>query len=144
MTYDLNRMEEAVRFCRTVDGAHDQTNWGVIGDGLNFSPVPVRDSQLDGSYRIVDVGKEELLSCGTTACCAGWTVLLEGDKFLMEDGFKRVFWCIDSDGHVHEIERRAASLLGLSPDEADQAFEANLGDIENVVEVLEDITGVRF
>lgn len=72
-----------------------------------------------------------LSACGTTACGAGWTVLLAGltiqSTMVVETGLR--------------VSRQAADLLGLSLTEADDLFYAD--DLAGVRKVVNEIFGPR-
>lgn len=100
-----------------------------------------------------DNGSKAKVSCGTTACVAGWTVQLAGDKLLVEqdqydnaypklgtdDEYEKVFTVSHSvakNGRVVDIEERATKLLGLTPEEGGILF---FEDTELVVERLGEL-----
>lgn len=72
------------------------------------------------------------VSCGTTACIAGWAVQLSGDKLLVReedlctgwetDETTEVEYCIAGNGRSFLIDDRAQKLLGLTSDETDVLF----------------------
>lgn len=78
---------------------------------------------------------DDLLSekCGTTACFAGWAILLSG--YEMRGGVYR-----DGELVASIFSVFAADLLGLSGDQADDLFYA---DDEDVKEAVADIFGPR-
>lgn len=57
-----------------------------------------------------------LIDCGTTACAAGWTCILAGDKFLDSDNVQT------PEGDREDAMYRAQELLGLDDDERDNLF----------------------
>lgn len=69
-------------------------------------------------------GKEiAKVSCGTTQCIAGWAVQLKGYKFLVgrddldyDDHYKPT--TCTKNGRAVDIQRKAAELLGLTPEES--------------------------
>jgi hypothetical protein len=63
-----------------------------------------------------DLDLSKAVSCGTSACIAGWACLLAGDKFV---GIDHV---MTPDGAYYEVPDRAAILLGLDEEEADLLF----------------------
>lgn len=73
-------------------------------------------------------GTTAKVSCGTTACIAGWAVQLNGDKLLVNEysdfeGDKYLAeQCVARNGRVIDISHRAEKLLGLSNYEADVLF----------------------
>lgn len=72
------------------------------------------------------------VSCGTTACIAGWAVQLSGDKLLVReedlctgwetDETTEVEFCVARNGRSFLIDDRAQKLLGLVAEEADVLF----------------------
>lgn len=67
------------------------------------------------------------VTCGTTACIAGWAVQLGGSKLLvteqdLRDGVYSAGSCVAGNGRVVDIENHARKLLGLTQDEADYLF----------------------
>jgi hypothetical protein len=56
-------------------------------------------------------------SCGTTACFAGWTALLNGYHLDARDNFRR-----DTDGQVVSPADVAQRILGLSYEQAGYMF----------------------
>ena len=89
-----------------------------------------------------DDGHKAKVSCGTTACVAGWAVQLHGYKFIVDaenrelDGAYFVTDCVAGNGRVMDIDEKARKLLGLTPEEADFLF-LDVGNDE-VVDVLND------
>lgn len=85
------------------------------------------------------------VSCPSSACAAGWTVVDAKAKMLfhkspiddMVDGVSE--WCVTTDGDVRPIRDYAAELLGLDEDEADTLFAADpssrqtLKNIEQII-----------
>lgn len=114
------RAYELVSFLREHPEMHDQDFWLCTGPQWNGEPMT--------TTRVFE-------QCGTTACAAGWTVLLAGGKAL--DGT----WA-ELDGKRARIQTHARILLGLTNEEADWLFikaEA-LGD---VLVVIDEIFGPR-
>lgn len=100
-----------------------------------WASVPVDAVQLNG-------GITAKVSCGTTACVAGWTVQLAGDQLLVrEDQVAEstdtydVSESVAKNGRVCGIEDRARKLLGLTYEEAGDLF--FLDYAEEVVEMLD-------
>ena len=72
------------------------------------------------------------VSCGTTACIAGWAVQLSGDQLLVnehdlctgwqEDGSTEVEYCVARNGRQFLIDDRAQKLLGITAYESEVLF----------------------
>lgn len=72
------------------------------------------------------------VSCGTTACIAGWAVQLSGDQLLVREEDLCTGWetdetidvehCVARNGRSFLIDDRAQKLLGLTADEAEALF----------------------
>jgi hypothetical protein len=71
-----------------------------------------------------------LADCGTTACFAGWTCLAAGDV-VAEDGIR-------TPGVPRSVEYRAADLLGIGTDDAEQLF----FDAETLTQVVDTVKEV--
>lgn len=100
---------------------HDQGAWIDPGRGWPF------DARLTAD--------DVLASCGTTACAAGWTVLLAG--YRVDDNA----YIYDANGVRIErlISHLAQELLGLTRDERTRLFHAVSED--SVPGLIEDIFG---
>lgn len=104
---------------------HNQTVWAELDyDAVQF-----------------DDGDTAYVSCGTSACVAGWAVNLAGAKFVVQrgkedqDGGRTVYFCsfaLTPGGEEQHIETYARQVLGLSEAEAGYLFD---GDLERA-EVL--------
>jgi hypothetical protein len=86
------------------------------------------------------------ITCGTTACVAGWAVISDGGKFLDSDTVlardtddqEWVFtgWDLNNKGvPAYALDRRARDLLGLDADEASDLFAAH-NTYDDVMELL--------
>lgn len=65
--------------------------------------------------------------CGTTACFAGWTVLLDGYKVVDNDQAVR--------GNTYrDVYDLAADLLGIGPADTDLLFYCHEDDLARIVE----------
>lgn len=101
----------------------DMSLWGAVSADL---------VEFNGGYKA-------RVSCGTTACVAGWAVQLAGDKLLIdedhydddypklgsEDEYEKVFTVgqsVAKNGRILDIEERARKLLGLTEDETNVLF----------------------
>lgn len=95
---------------------HDQTNWfSVSSDVVKFE---------DGSVAKV--------SCGTTACVAGWASSLAGDVLVIQphdwDEDEQMFRPSNVqtlEGNTVYIENRGREVLGLTHNEAEYLFDQN-------------------
>lgn len=73
-------------------------------------------------------GTTAKVSCGTTACIAGWAVQLSGHKLLVHqygkhsDGSFLINSSVAKNGRVVDIEQYGKKLLGLTTEEADELF----------------------
>jgi hypothetical protein len=85
-----------------------------------------------------------LASRGTTACAAGWTVLLAGGVIERVTTARMIegaaVWM--PDGSRHSIRFAAAALLGLDQDETQDLFH-DCGDLADVRKAIHDIHGPR-
>lgn len=89
------------------------------------------------------------ITCGTTACVAGWAVITDGGKFLSDqlvlarpdDPKSRVVNVYaDNDKYLQAvgIEERAQRLLGLESYEADELFDGD-NEYEDVKRILKQL-----
>lgn len=90
------------------------------------------------------------VSCGTTACIAGWAVQLAGDKLVAYDyevpepgdsdfGETTVIdveYCVARNGRINLIDDRAQRLLGLTLSETQVLFTCGDGEAVNLLNVL--------
>lgn len=102
---------------------HDQGWWLDLGDDADVS-IQYTDLDLDGAEG----------HCGTTACAAGWTVLLAGHT--ISEGWKVT--ALD-DEHVHGV---AAQILGLTSGEAEALF-FDADNLSGVTDAIHSIFGPR-
>ena len=142
--YDVSRMKDVVNFIRTHRSAGDQLVWARVE-----SPPPdsTRKVPVAGEYMLeIDASVDELIDCGTTACVAGWTCILNGDtlaRALREHQGRVNYVRVKGEDRHIRIEERAAELLGLSRIESQVVFE-NTDNIEEVASILSDITGEKI
>lgn len=115
----VTRAHEMLEHIERYPDSHDQ-NWWFYPD------------EHSGSFNLARV----LNTCGTTACAAGWTVLLAGGVF---DGQG---WVTMSDGSRGLLQNVACNLLGLIDDEFQELFIA-AGDRADVRKAVFDIFGPR-
>jgi len=98
---------------------HNQDSW------LSVRPTPGKPFRA------------EHMGCGTTACYAGWTVLLVGGEFLGNS------WAyLPSLGESRGVTDAAAHLLGLTLDETDTLFH-DARDLPEVRKAVFEIFGPR-
>lgn len=149
MTYNFNRMAQVMRFCRQHPESHDQKLWIGVDevDHLDMA-TPRGETDFGPASRddvVITTGEAtaNVISCGTTACFAGWTVLLNpGDRLLVRPSGDADD-VLTADGQFCSVQARAADLLGLNENEADAVF-CDTSTLEDVAEALESITGQRF
>jgi hypothetical protein len=116
MTYNIERLEALHENIsrEAALGKHDQGSWGKItswlGEKFNWP------SQSDG-------GSFVAVSCPTTACAAGWTVINEKARMLFNtndlnaQGSATAGHCVLPNGEIKDIEMYAAELLGITDDD---------------------------
>lgn len=80
-----------------------------------------------GVWVRVDDGADE---CGTTACFAGWTAILNGAEPVFDSEYVLV------DGIVHTPRRVAAHILELNEREENALFFCNKEDLEDTVNLI--------
>lgn len=159
MDYDISRMRDVVSFIREHRDNADQNSWARVPGPTDprlqprHEVLPDRSyasSQGDVSVLSYEASVDELLECGTTACFAGWTCVLNGDTLVNritnvvstdEDERPLAMDCrIKGESVMMTIEARAAQLLGLADSEAHEVF-CNTENIDDVASTLRDITG---
>ncbi len=117
---------------------HDQQRWSEVHDlaVANNGVVMVR-STPDQYVDLLATPLAPEIQCGTTACVAGWTVALAGDKFITrlvdawvrngtytEEDTTNINNVLTSDGRNISISDRAEELLGLTPRESSLLFDS--------------------
>lgn len=118
--YNIERLEKLrteVEF-EGKKGKHNQGSWGKF-----FGKVQEKFKWNGGDGPT----QWAAISCPSSACAAGWTVINEKARMLMSmNGEGRVndsaSYCLTADGKVVRIETYAAELLGLDPSERDKLF----------------------
>lgn len=116
---------------------HDQQRWAEVHDLAVANNGEVMARSIPDQY--VDLLATPLapeIQCGTTACVAGWTVALAGDKFITrlvdawvrngtytEEDKTNINNVLTSDGRNISISDRAEELLGLTPRESGLLFD---------------------
>lgn len=117
----ISRAYEMLDFIEAHPDAHDQ-NWWINHDKR------ITRAGLDAA--------RALNTCGTTACAAGWTVLLAGGRFVST-------WRVQlPDGGSWRVEDAAAFLLGMGDSEAAALFR-RARDLAEVRKAVFDIFGPR-
>lgn len=112
------RAYELLDFLEKNPDSHDQNFWVSPGPDVAFSEDwPITAARA-------------LNECGTTACAAGWTVLLAGGQ--MVPSFAKLGY---DTGHVPRV---AGDLLGLDNGERNMLFyEAeDLADVRDAIEAI--------
>lgn len=86
--------------------------------------------------------------CGTAFCAAGWACHANGDRFVWQNAARQTrnpgtvnaeeAFQVEVDGVRVDIFDRAANLLGLTDEQADELFEAHntLDDVLNIIDTL--------
>lgn len=103
------RAYELLDFLKNHPEHHDQNHWVLPAPGERVTPMqPMTASRA-------------LARCGTTACAAGWTVLLAGGQMVeQQPGATFVEGLDGMDGFM--VPGAASVLLGLSGEEAEVLF----------------------
>jgi hypothetical protein len=129
----VKTLEEITRAYQVLDhieahpDLHDQDFWLHDSDSDRD-----RDADLDGP--VVVTAQDVMSGCGTTACYAGWTVLLAGKPIIDYSWTTAV-----RIGRVSDV---AADLLGLDGREEQQLFH-DAEDLADVRKAVADIFGPR-
>lgn len=151
MEYNVPLMREVSQWLWQHPERHNQNRWLLLHDWLPH--VATRD--VEGrTEQVLPVGDfEVILSCGTTGCLAGWTVVLADRNQVgpvipvrdLEnyDGNLEFIQVSEQSRGTESISSRAARLLGLDEDEQRYLFNENR-TIVQIIEHLEDITGVSM
>jgi hypothetical protein len=128
----------------------DQEFWGIMPEHLTID-LGLTEYQMPGwsrslAFEINDLLLSEKDLCGTKFCFAGHAVLEAGDAILIQYQDQEANFCLDSEGNVHSIEKRAKELLGLTEDQARYMFApgAGAGDVATYKRNVTDVTGVEF
>lgn len=102
---DLERLRTVIAFIRKHPKQHDQSSW--------FERAPLHTPGGDNQ-------PEKPWDCGTTACIAGWTLLLDGRYGYTEPGWSTHLARIDLEPNEHgqpeivDVQDEATDLLGLT------------------------------
>jgi hypothetical protein len=121
-----------------------EKNWPLIEKVLDH--VTAHPDELD-----MGVWAQSNAQCGTTACFAGWAIILgtnaelvNGNSYLNPDGAD---YC-RLDGEILEIDEVAAELLGLDGDQDDlffmERFDECLEDEALVVRPVSDVAYLQW
>jgi hypothetical protein len=102
---------------------HDQGEWFI---------------DINGYEKPCVIGSE----CGTAACVAGWTVLLNGDQPIKmafpDHGYTSASSVALINGGVMDIDDRAQQILGLTDDQAQELF-YDISTPQRAVDYLNDL-----
>ena len=121
---EIRRAYTVLDYIEAHPHLHDQNGW--VRTPHTFHPDPT--SPVDRAYAETH--------CGTVACYAGWTALLNGDTVIY--GAQVIL----DGGRKRTVEWRAADLLGLADDEIDRLF-YQAGDIDELRDAVARIFGPR-
>jgi hypothetical protein len=118
------RHDQSLFIGNALDG-----NWGDLLD----TDVPVEEFRKYADAAIpAEAEDPDRPVCGTTACVAGWTVILGSAR----NRKIRLDFCYDAMADGTDIWDRAAKLLGLTEDQATYLF-AGYTTREQVLEMLD-------
>lgn len=125
---------------------HDQATWGQF---RHKRPVKAALGEPVGDDVFGLALSSYALACPTTACVAGWAVILAGGKLLVEQANVDVALansrkrlnvgansCLTHDGDVQGVAQYAQTQMGLNDEEAYALF-ASHASYEKVLELLE-------
>lgn len=125
----------------TYAGAWDQHRWGEL------DPDKLREFGIPDKVSRVAVPPEVAAECGTSFCFAGHTLVMVGDRLLLDGSTpawatSRLVFNVepfDSDEPMG-IRPRATQLLELTVDQADVLFdeENTLTDIREILARIDD------
>lgn len=139
-TVDKPRLLKVFNFIAENPDRHNQGSWGEVTAQLLAELMPTDMTQGEDAdeftrhYMKVTRQPTVEITCGTTACVAGWTCLLAGDDFVIEadddelanlKGKLDIEYVISRDNVQHTVGGRAMDLLGLDSDQADMMFDGN-------------------
>lgn len=116
---DAARAWAVMDFIETNPEKHDQGNWF-------FTEWMETREEIEKAH----ADARENNWCGTTACFAGWTSLLAGDRMLSWEERRNAtdrFFSTEirsaDTGRVRSVRERARDLLGLTESQADLLFD---------------------
>lgn len=117
--FDVEAAERLVRFLVEHPQGHEQRMW--------ITPTDAGIAMLDA----LPVDPAALVDCGTTACIAGWAVILDGARVRTQDRalFPRIVMNPDAEIGSYDyawnqetLVDYAQQVLGLNRDEVDWLF----------------------
>lgn len=148
----FQRMQQAVqdavddhrRKTEGIDPTHHQWSQGSWFQGTEVGNQVV--ARKHGETRKVFTVP---VTCGSTACIAGNGVINNGDRMVIPKGVLDDFdfttqesfevnECVDLDGNLYPISKRARKLFGLDSEEAEELFSGG-NSIEAVEETAADL-----
>lgn len=105
-----------------------------LHDFLAENPAKLHMGYWGRVSRVQDSDCQEI-TCGTTACIAGWAVILDGWKpnHVSENG---LFESVTKDGTLRDVENLAGEILGITRTQQNKLF--FLGD-DQAVPALQDL-----
>ena len=136
----------------------DQDSWGNVAEEGSFWDHPVeivkvpQEAADEGMFldevevrpiSDLDLSQPQILSCGTSFCFAGHTVLEAGDTMLVNH-CGQVSLCRTPEGQVRHVFHRAMELLGLDEDRAAELFSAGIEDLDDLKCAIERETEIKF
>lgn len=124
----IRRAYEVLDYIEAHPDKHDQSYWVNRMDGLVTPELALGD-------------------CGTTACVAGWTVLLAGRSIvrydrIVEDAPVEYFSATEIERDLNSVPNMAVVLLGLDEDEEWEMFWECI-DLADVRKAIAEIFGPR-
>lgn len=133
--YNVELLEK-VRDIIEDESRHKQSIWASVKRSILHT--------ITERYKPVSGGSLIPVSCGTSACVAGWAVQVAGAKMLVnpmelefdKDGFAESNFALTADGRMVDIGEYAGELLGLTDEERNHLFAASWGN-EGVLDNLE-------
>lgn len=128
---------EQVRKIIEDESRHKQSIWASVKRSI-LHTIKERYTPSGGGGTLIPV------SCGTSACVAGWAAQAAGAKMLVnpeelsydKDGFAESNFVLTMDGRMEDIGEYAAELLGLTNKERYYLFAADWTN-EQVLENLD-------
>jgi hypothetical protein len=138
--FDVEVAEGLVRFLLDHPNAHQQRMW--------ITPTEQGIELLD----TLPVDPAAIVDCGTTACLAGWAVILDGARLRTQDRVQFPRVVMDREAKVGSYDYAwnqetlvdyAQQLLGLNDEEVGWLFYMQLGDGTRTAEerALSALTG---
>lgn len=123
--------ERAVEAAERSSLVHTQETWvfGRVGKPYTgpLSQTVNEECSPEWARQILDKQFSEV--CATNCCFAGNVVIANGDTIIasgfIEGDLASPAMCVDADGNVHTIAKRATDLLGITPTQARDMFDGN-------------------